>query len=85
VLVGLTGGDGVEVYDVSGKEARLVKTSARPARARTPFAPLATAPCVVSNRVANTISKIDTRPWKWSTSFPARAGRTAWTSGRRQD
>ena len=26
VLVGLTGGDGVEVYDVTGKEGRLVKT-----------------------------------------------------------
>jgi DNA-binding beta-propeller fold protein YncE len=63
VLVGLTGGDGVEVYDVSGKEAQGRSRPSRPARARIPFAPQGDGRHVlVSNRVANTISKIDYRP-----------------------
>ena len=59
VLVGLTGGDGVEVYDVSGKEGRLVKTikTGKGAHAFRAFGD--GRHVLVSNRVANTISKID--------------------------
>jgi DNA-binding beta-propeller fold protein YncE len=59
ILVGLTGSDSVEVFDVSGKDPsvrKVIKTGEAPM----PSAPLATsAMCYVSNRVANTISKID--------------------------
>ncbi len=74
VLIGLTGGDGVEVYDVSGKEPvflRKIKTGdgAHAFRAagdgRHVF---------VSNRVANTISKIDYQNLQVAQSWPAPGG-----------
>jgi hypothetical protein len=60
-LVGLTGDRFVEVYDVSRQPARLLKRIP-PARARTPSARGDKRHVFVSNRVANTISLIDTRP-----------------------
>ena len=59
VMVALTGGDGVEVYDVSGKEpvrTKFIKTAAG-AHAFRAFGDKRHV--LVSNRVANTISKID--------------------------
>ena len=59
VLVALTGGDGVEVYDVSGKEPRrsgFIKTAAG-AHAFRAFGDKRHV--LVSNRVANSISKLD--------------------------
>ena len=59
LLVGLTGGDGVEVYDVSGKAPRLVNLlkTGKGAHAFRSFGDKRHV--LVSNRVADTISKID--------------------------
>ena len=74
VLVALTGGDGVEVYDVSGKEpkrTRFIKTAAG-AHA---FRALGDRRHVlVSNRVANTISKVDLQTLEAVDSFVAPGG-----------
>jgi DNA-binding beta-propeller fold protein YncE len=79
VLVGLTGSDSVEVFDVSGDAPRACAAS-RPAPAPTPSAPPATsATCYLSNRVANTISKIDLTTLQVVDTYPAPAARTAWT------
>lgn len=59
LLVGLTGGTGVEVYDVTGKTARLVKTIPTGEGAHAFRAAGDRRHVYVSNRVANTISKID--------------------------
>ena len=74
VLVGLTGGDGVEVYDVSGKEGRLVKTIKTGKGAHAFRATGDRRHVFVSNRVANTISKIDYQTLEAVDSFPAPAG-----------
>ena len=59
LLVGMTGGDGVEVYDISGKEPRLSKKIKTGAGAHA-FRSAGDGRYVyVSNRVANTIGKID--------------------------
>ena len=59
LLVGMTGGDGVEVYDISGKEPRLTKKIKTGAGAHA-FRSAGDGRYVyVSNRVANTIGKID--------------------------
>ena len=59
LLVGLTGGDHVEVYDVSGPQAKLVKNIPTGQGAHA-FRALGDGRHVfVGNRVANTINKID--------------------------
>lgn len=74
VLVGLTGGDGVQVFDVSGKEPRatmLIKTGdgAHAFRSAGDGRHV-----YVSNRVANTISKIDLHTLQAVASYPAPGG-----------
>lgn len=74
ILVALTGGDGVEVYDVSGKEphkTKFIKT-AMGAHAFRAFGDKRH--LLVSNRVANTISKIDLQTLDVVDSFPAPGG-----------
>jgi DNA-binding beta-propeller fold protein YncE len=75
VLVGLTGSDSVQIFDVSYVEVPRAVASSAPARAPTPSAPPATASHVfLSNRVANTISKIDLRRCRWWTPTPRPGG-----------
>jgi YVTN family beta-propeller protein len=74
LLVGLTGGDGVEVYDVTGKEAHLVKKIPTGLGAHAFRAAGDHRHVYVSNRVANSISKIDYRTFEVVKSFPAPAG-----------
>ena len=74
LLVALTGGDGVEVYDVSGKEphkTKFIKT-AMGAHAFRAFGDKRH--LLVSNRVADTISKIDLQTLEVVDSFPAPGG-----------
>jgi YVTN family beta-propeller protein len=59
VLVGLTGGSGVQVFDVTGKEPRLTTTIPTGDGAHAFRAAGDKRHVFVSNRVANTISKID--------------------------
>lgn len=60
LFIGLTGGEGVEVYDVSGgKEARLIKTIPTGKGAHAFRGAGDRRHIYVSNRVANTLSKID--------------------------
>lgn len=74
ILVGLTGGDTVEVFDVSGKlpqRTRVIKTGAG-AHA---FRALGDGRHVlVSNRVANSISKIDLQTLAVVDNYPAPGG-----------
>lgn len=74
MLVGLTGGDSVEVFDVSGKQpqrSRIIKTGAG-AHA---FRALGDGRHVlVSNRVANSISKIDLQTLAVVDVYPAPGG-----------
>jgi YVTN family beta-propeller protein len=74
VLVGLTGGDVVEVYDVTGKEGRLVKKIPTGQGAHSFRAIGDGRHVLVSNRVANTISKIDYLTFAVVDTFPAPAG-----------
>jgi YVTN family beta-propeller protein len=60
LLIGLTGGTGVEVYDVTGATPKLVKTIPTGAGAHAFRSAGDKRHVFVSNRVANTISKIDT-------------------------
>ncbi|MFT3814758.1 MAG: selenium-binding protein SBP56-related protein [Acidovorax sp.] len=74
LFVGLTGGDGVEVFDVSGKEPRRVNflktgNGAHAFRAAGDHRHI-----YVSNRVANTISKIDMQTQTVVASYPAPGG-----------
>jgi YVTN family beta-propeller protein len=59
LLVGMTGGDSVEVYDLGGKEPRLTKTIQTGAGAHAFRAAGDGRHVYVSNRVANSIGKID--------------------------
>jgi YVTN family beta-propeller protein len=74
LLVGLTGGDGVEVYDVSGplpQKLQLIKTG----KGAHAFRSMGDKRHVlVSNRVANTISKIDFQAMTVVDSYPAPSG-----------
>ncbi|GAB3483585.1 YVTN family beta-propeller repeat protein [Polaromonas eurypsychrophila] len=74
ILVGLTGGDTVEVFDVSGKQpqrTRVIKTGAG-AHA---FRALGDGRHVlISNRVANSISKIDLQTLTVVDNYPAPGG-----------
>ncbi len=74
LLVGLTGGDGVEVYDVTGKEARFVKKIKTGLGAHAFRAAGDRRHVYVSNRVANSISKIDYQTFEVAKTFPAPAG-----------
>ena len=75
LLLGLTGGDGVEVYDVAGGKApELVKKIATGKGAHAFRAAGDGRHVFVSNRVANTMSKIDYVDFKAVDTFPAPSG-----------
>ncbi|WP_421954724.1 YncE family protein [Polaromonas sp.] len=74
LLVGLTGGDAVEVYDVSGKtpsRTKVIKTGAG-AHAFRAFGDHRHV--LVSNRVANSISRIDLQTMEVVDNYPAPGG-----------
>lgn len=74
LLVGLTGSDGVEFYDISGKEPRMLK-KLRTGEGAHAFRSAGDKRHVfVSNRVANTISKIDLQAQEVVASYPAPGG-----------
>lgn len=74
LLLGLTGSDGVEVYDVSGKEPKLHK-KLRTGEGAHAFRGAGDKRHVfVSNRVANSISKIDMQTMEVAASFAAPGG-----------
>ena len=74
ILVGMTGGTGVEVYDVSGREPQRVRVIATGEGAHAFRGAGDKRHVFVSNRVANTISKIDYIDMKVVESYPAPAG-----------
>ena len=74
VLVALTGGDAVEVYDVTGKDPKRSK-SIKTASGAHAFRSMGDKRHLfVSNRVANTISKIDLQTFEVVDTFPAPGG-----------
>ena len=74
ILVGLTGSDGVEVFDVSGREPRLDRKIRTADGAHAFRAAGDRRHVFVSNRVANTISKIDLASFEVVASYPAPGG-----------
>lgn len=74
MLIGMTGSDGVEVYDVTGREPRLVKTITTNKGAHSFRSAGDKRHVFVSNRVANTISKIDYQSMSVVESYPAPSG-----------
>ena len=74
MLVALTGGDAVEVYDVSGKEPKRTKVIKTGAGAHAFRAFGDARHVLVSNRVANSISKIDLQTLAVVDSYPAPGG-----------
>ena len=74
LLVGLTGSDGVEVYDVTGPSPRLTQTIQTAKGAHSFRAAGDRRHVFVSNRVANTISKIDYQSMKVVDSLPGPSG-----------
>ncbi len=74
VLVGLTGGDAVQVFDVSGKEPKLAKTIKTGAGAHAFRAAGDKRHVFVSNRVANTVSRIDMQTLEVVGSFAVPGG-----------
>lgn len=74
LFIGLTGSDGVEVHDVSGKEPRLVKKIVTGEGAHAFRAAGDKRHLFVSNRVANTISKIDMQTLEVVANLPAPGG-----------
>ncbi len=74
MLVALTGGTGVEVYDITGPSPKLVKTLPTGAGAHAFRAVGDKRHVYVSNRVANTISKIDLQTLLVVDSYPAPGG-----------
>jgi YVTN family beta-propeller protein len=74
LLVGLTGGTGVEVYDVTGPAPRWVQTIPTGEGAHAFRSAGDKHHVFVSNRVANTISKIDFLNMKVVESYPAPSG-----------
>lgn len=74
LLVGLTGGEGVEVYDVSGPVPRLTKTIPTGKGAHSFRSAGDKRHVFVSNRVANTISKIDYQTMAVVDNFVAPSG-----------
>jgi YVTN family beta-propeller protein len=74
LLVGLTGGDGVQVFDISGAQPRLAKEIKTGAGAHA-FRSAGDGRFVyVSNRVANTIGKIDLQSLTVADTYPAPGG-----------
>jgi len=74
LLIGLTGGDGVEVYDVTGPEPRRVNKLKTGDGAHAFRGAGDKRHVFVSNRVANTISKIDYQSMTVVDSYPAPSG-----------
>mgnify|MGYP003461366775 FL=1 len=74
LLVGLTGSDGVEVYDVTGKEPKLVKKIPTGKGAHAFRAAGDKRHVYVSNRVANSISKIDLQTMQVVANYPVPGG-----------
>ncbi|XAH26197.1 beta-propeller fold lactonase family protein [Xylophilus sp. GW821-FHT01B05] len=74
LFIGLTGGSGVEVYDVSGAAPRLLKTIPTGKGAHAFRSAGDGRHVYVSNRVANTISKLDWQEQKVVASYPAPGG-----------
>ncbi len=74
ILVGLTGGTGVEVFDVSGDKPRKLQLIPTGKGAHAFRAMGDKRHVLVSNRVANTISKIDTQTMTVVDNFPAPSG-----------
>ena len=74
LLIGLTGGDGVEVYDVTGPAPKLVKTIKTGKGAHSFRGAGDKRHVFVSNRVANTISKIDYQSMTVVESYPGPSG-----------
>ncbi|MBK0394157.1 YncE family protein [Ramlibacter sp. CrO1] len=74
LLVGLTGGDGVEVFDVSGSLPRPLRRIKTGDGAHAFRAAGDKRHVFVSNRVANTISKIDLHSLQVVESYPAPGG-----------
>ena len=75
LLLGLTGGDGVEVYDVAGGKAPVLLKHIPTGKGAHAFRAAGDGRHVfVSNRVANTISQIDYRRLSAVATFPAPAG-----------
>ena len=74
ILIGLTGGDGVEIYDVTGPAPRFVKLLKTGSGAHAFRGAGDKRHVYVSNRVANTISKIDYQTMNVVESYPAPGG-----------
>ena len=74
LLIGLTGGLGVELYDVTGPLPRLVKQIDTGAGAHSFRALGDKRHVLVSNRVANTISKIDYQRMSVVDTYPGPSG-----------
>jgi len=74
LLVGLTGGDSVEVFDVSGPQPRSVKRIRTGEGAHAFRGAGDRRHVFVSNRVANTISRIDLQALEVVASYPAPGG-----------
>lgn len=74
LFVGLTGGDGVEVFDLTGAEPRSVGQIKTAAGAHAFRAAGDDRHLFVSNRVANTISKIDMATSQVVANYPAPGG-----------
>ena len=74
VFVALTGGDGVQVFDVSGAEPKLVNTVKTDKGAHAFRATGDGRHLFVSNRVANTISKLDMQTQTVVDKYPGPSG-----------
>ena len=74
LFVGLTGGDGVEVFDITGAEPRSLGQIKTAAGAHAFRAAGDDRQLYVSNRVANTISKIDMTDSQVVANYPAPGG-----------
>ena len=74
LLIGLTGGEGVEVYDVTGHEPKFVKLIKTGQGAHAFRGAGDKRHVFVSNRVANTISKIDYQSMSVVENYPAPSG-----------
>lgn len=74
LFVALTGGDGVEVYDVTGEAPRLIERITTGAGAHSFRALGDRRHIFVSNRAGNTISEIDYVECKVVATFPAPSG-----------
>ncbi len=74
LLVALTGGDGVEAYDISGKRPQWVKKIQTGQGAHAFRALGDQRHVMVSNRVSNTISQIDYQSMSVVAHFPAPSG-----------